>query len=201
MKLFLVRHGETEGNTQHLMQGGGSDAPLTKKGQAQAKWIGHALSGVPFDSVFVSPKDRARHTAQAIYDESFYDLPSYQIEEALNEMHFGKYEAQPIEVFIQQHQFEIFESEKEAHAVGCETFEDVTHRMVTFTKQIAETSKDNVLFVSHGMTLMCLMDVLFKAEGVAMPQEVLHNASLSVFDIQKEKGTVHHLLFNRYDDE
>jgi phosphoserine phosphatase len=70
--VVLVRHGETNSNTLGIVQGRGSlDNPekqsyLTEKGQKQAAAAGQALADLPLQAVYVSPLERAKHTAQLI---------------------------------------------------------------------------------------------------------------------------------------
>lgn len=62
MKIYAVRHGETEYNVLGRIQGR-SDVPLNEKGRALAKIVGEALADVNFDAVFTSPLSRAKETA------------------------------------------------------------------------------------------------------------------------------------------
>ncbi len=66
-EIFVLRHGETEWNHAHRMQGG-LDSALTAKGRAQADAMGAALAaaGVRGQShgLLSSPQGRALHTAQ-----------------------------------------------------------------------------------------------------------------------------------------
>lgn len=178
MKIFLVRHGQTEGNVKDLLQGGGSDAALTANGREEAVQAGQKLSFVPFDMVYASPKLRTQKTAQYIMQASQYTLPKMQIEEALNEMNFGTYESEPIKTFIDKQHFDLFLDSKKAHQVGGESFQDVTNRVTTFINQL-DSSFDNVLCVSHGMTLMCLLKSLVPKQ---VPKQMLSNASIIVLD-------------------
>jgi pyruvate/2-oxoacid:ferredoxin oxidoreductase beta subunit len=43
LRLILVRHGETERNSEARLQGGKSDLPLNEKGRSQAHALGLAL--------------------------------------------------------------------------------------------------------------------------------------------------------------
>jgi bisphosphoglycerate-dependent phosphoglycerate mutase len=44
--IYLVRHGETEWNVEHRMQGH-QDSPLTNLGIKQAQWLGDSLEDKP----------------------------------------------------------------------------------------------------------------------------------------------------------
>ncbi|MGH9077993.1 MAG: histidine phosphatase family protein [Acidimicrobiales bacterium] len=63
-EVTLVRHGETEWSRsgQHT---GRTEVALTDRGEAEAEALGKVLSaGGPFDLVLVSPRQRARRTAE-----------------------------------------------------------------------------------------------------------------------------------------
>ena len=59
-QILLARHGETDWNCAHRMQGH-ADVPLNETGRAQAKAAGARLAGLAFGAVYASPLQRARH--------------------------------------------------------------------------------------------------------------------------------------------
>ena len=59
--LYLVRHGETDWNRQHRIQGS-SDIPLNETGRAQAERTGKLLSRRNWDELYSSPLSRAFET-------------------------------------------------------------------------------------------------------------------------------------------
>lgn len=65
MTLHLVRHGESTGNRDGVIQGT-RDVPLTEHGRAQAQAVAQRLGAWPVRRVYTSPLRRARDTAQAI---------------------------------------------------------------------------------------------------------------------------------------
>ena len=66
-RFCLVRHGETDWNAAHRLQGH-TDIDLNAKGQAQAKQMALALKNInlQFDVLYTSDLQRAAKTAQAI---------------------------------------------------------------------------------------------------------------------------------------
>jgi len=89
MKIFLVRHGETEWNRINRFQGI-SDIPLNAKGRAQAEALAQALKDETIDVVYSSPLIRAGETAKAI--QHFHPSSRYFEEEGLKEMDLGDFE-------------------------------------------------------------------------------------------------------------
>jgi broad specificity phosphatase PhoE len=65
-KVILVRHGETEWNQIHRVQGGASDTPLSKTGKRQAEALGRRLKDEIIQAIYSSPLQRALDTAQEI---------------------------------------------------------------------------------------------------------------------------------------
>ena len=64
MMLYLVRHGQSEGNVKRYFHGQ-TDFPLTELGQQQARQVAEKLKDAQFTRCCVSDLQRARHTAQA----------------------------------------------------------------------------------------------------------------------------------------
>lgn len=65
MRLILVRHGETEWNQQHRVQGLGN-LGLNKRGRRQAQALAQALKDQKLEAIYASPLKRAGETAEAI---------------------------------------------------------------------------------------------------------------------------------------
>ncbi|MBQ2957028.1 MAG: histidine phosphatase family protein [Clostridia bacterium] len=63
MKLYMVRHGESQTNLERRFTGQ-AQAPLTEKGIADAKAAGERLKGLHFDRIYSSDLIRAADTAR-----------------------------------------------------------------------------------------------------------------------------------------
>lgn len=88
MRLYLIRHGETDWNKVKKLQGK-SDIPLNAFGEHLAEETGEALSTVPFDVAYTSPLKRARRTAELVLGDR--NVPILD-EKRIEEMGFGIYE-------------------------------------------------------------------------------------------------------------
>lgn len=86
LRLYLIRHGETEWSLtgQHT---GRTDIALTKNGENEARELGQRLNSIEFDQVLSSPLKRARQTCALAGLES-----RLQIEPDLAEWDYGEYE-------------------------------------------------------------------------------------------------------------
>ena len=72
MKIYFIRHGETDWNTEIKLQGR-TDISLNENGRKVAKWTRDAMRDIMFDVAFTSPLKRARETAEIILEGK--DIP------------------------------------------------------------------------------------------------------------------------------
>ena len=84
-QVVVVRHGQTEWSRsgQHT---GVTDLPLLPEGEEQARALGAALAGWSFVEVWVSPRKRARRTAELAA------LTCTRVDDGLVEVDYGGYE-------------------------------------------------------------------------------------------------------------
>lgn len=93
LRLFLIRHGQTEWNTNGRYQGQ-SDIPLTARGIEQAKALAANfeqtyLGGKKLDAIYSSDLQRARRTAELVAEP--LGLP-VEIDPDFRELSFGDWE-------------------------------------------------------------------------------------------------------------
>ena len=65
LRLYVARHGETDWNVAHRLQGW-TDRPLDDTGRRQAADLAASLKGVHLDAIYSSTLSRARDTAQVV---------------------------------------------------------------------------------------------------------------------------------------
>lgn len=87
LKVVLVRHGETEGNVQGIVQGQ-SDTPLTERGMASTLRKAEKITRLSFDAVFCSDLPRTVHTLDLLR-ERILSLPEAVYSRDLREIDFG----------------------------------------------------------------------------------------------------------------
>jgi broad specificity phosphatase PhoE len=154
MKLYFVRHGESEANTRHVISNRESPFQLTDLGRGQAKVLAERLKDIPFTAIYSSPVRRARETAEIL--SRALRLP-YQVTEALREYDCGILEDQSDAVSWRLHR-EIYEDWTLNHNYqrqpdGGECFEDIRERFVPFIEALIHDGLDNndhILCVGHG---------------------------------------------------
>ncbi|MEE7569899.1 adenosylcobalamin/alpha-ribazole phosphatase [Citrobacter werkmanii] len=168
MRLWLVRHGETDANVAGLYSGHAPTA-LTERGIAQAQTVGKLLHNLPVDNVLCSELERARHTTQLILGDR--DLPVRILPE-LNEMFFGDWEM--------RHHRDLAREDAENYALWCndwqnatptngEGFQAFSQRVERFIAQLADyKASQNLLVVSHQGVLSVLIARLLSMPAAAM---------------------------------
>ncbi|OJT09738.1 hypothetical protein TRAPUB_13769 [Trametes pubescens] len=68
VRVYLVRHGETDDNRQGIMQGQ-RNTPLNSLGAHQSRLVADALTDVPFGAAHTSDLARARKTAEIVLEK------------------------------------------------------------------------------------------------------------------------------------
>ncbi|MCK9168832.1 MAG: histidine phosphatase family protein [Treponema sp.] len=92
MKIYLVRHGETDWNRKLKIQGQ-ADIPLNDTGRKQASHAAGVLSSIQADIAYTSPLQRARETAEIILSGKQCSLYT---EPLLKEISYGIREGQSL---------------------------------------------------------------------------------------------------------
>lgn len=96
MRLYYLRHGESETNRDDIITGQ-LDVALTEKGRQQAKKAGERIrsSGIIIDVMVTSPLIRAYDTGTIIAAEIGYRKDEIITTELLKERYFGELEGKP----------------------------------------------------------------------------------------------------------
>ena len=97
--IFVLRHGETEWNTELRLQGS-RDSRLTERGRQQARAMGQALARALQDEfpagcaphLLVSPLGRTRETAELIGAALGVTQESWRADQRLAELSYGSWE-------------------------------------------------------------------------------------------------------------
>lgn len=155
--IFVVRHGQTEWNVEHKLQGH-QDSPLTALGVKQAEWLAEALEDVPIDHIYASSSDRALKTAQIV--KGARTLPVIA-SNAFKEISLGVWEGKTQDEAKQlfPEQFEYFWNDPDRFAVpGSETFQAVSQRAIDELNQLIDKHRgETILIVTHTVVVKLIM--------------------------------------------
>lgn len=156
MKLYLIRHGQTDWNLAQRFQGQ-SDIPLNEVGRRQANALADRLSSQPFDAVYSSDLGRAFETANIIAGGSI----EIKTDLRLREMDFGDWEGATYNKIKEEYPDALATWEDDVYKnapPNGETLEQLVIRAQSVLKDILENRKDKtVLLVAHGGVLQSLI--------------------------------------------
>ena len=151
MRLYFVRHGESEANTLRVISNRESQYGLTVLGRQQAAMLVDHLKAVPFTAIYSSPILRARETAEIVAQA--FDLPC-QITEALREYDCGILEDCSDEESWKEHQSYyndwMLRCRYEAKPIGGENFLKIQERFLPFIDHLKPRKDEHLLLVGHG---------------------------------------------------
>jgi broad specificity phosphatase PhoE len=151
LRVFLVRHGETEQNLQ-MRYLGTRDELLTSNGQRQARRAAKALSELPIQAVVSSPLRRAADTAAQIQKACHVEL---RFDARLAEGSFGRWEGLTREDVLKlgNRDAELlarWESDPALAPPGGESIQSIQKRAVSLVEELrSEFAGASVVFVSH----------------------------------------------------
>lgn len=153
IRLYFVRHGETEWNKIGKFQGS-ADVSLNDIGKIQADLTAEYIKKFKFDKIYSSPLKRAFETASKIAEKQNIGIIK---DERLKEMNFGDWEGLSfdcIEAKWPGRLKEMYYSPDKVNIPNGETFLQVQMRTKNFLNNLLEIEGDkNYLIVSHGVTL------------------------------------------------
>lgn len=150
MKIYIVRHGQTDYNINGRY-GGRLDVPLNDKGIQEAYEVKEKLRDIKFDKIYSSPLQRAYLTAKIIRDKNII------IDDRIIERSNGELEGR-LKSEIQE--FPDFNDPNEIR-YNIETITDFRTRIKNFLDDITSNNDENILIVTHagvGIYMRCYFE-------------------------------------------
>ena len=184
MRIFLVRHGETQGNVEGVYYGH-TDLPLTDNGKQQSMAVASYLSNVDFSDVLTSYFIRAEETARFITNGN---KVNFQRDNRLNEMYFGQWEMCHFNEIAQNYpdDWSVWVNDWEnACPTGGEPFSEFASRVFQFADELkGRRCSKNLLIVAHQGVLSLMMARLLAMPVKAMWHFPFSQGAYSVLDNQ-----------------
>lgn len=156
MRIFLIRHGQSEANKDNIIQGH-MDSSLSDIGREQAKTTGEKLleSKIVFDSVYSSDLSRAKETAKII--TKVLGVKDIVFDERLREMYLGDFEGKNSKELTEEENAFLNScwDDHDIRVPNGETTNEFKHRIKDiFNEIIASGENDStILVVAHGGSL------------------------------------------------
>ena len=154
MKLYLVRHGETDWNRDRISQGI-TDTLLNETGRAQSVRLAEHLGRLSIGAIYSSPLKRAAQTAGPIASKSKVEI---KYDPDLKEMNQGAIEGKKLDQMVTEFPEVIakwLEDPGSVRLPGGETLGEAQERGWSAVKRISESHSDeNVIAVSHNLVIL-----------------------------------------------
>ncbi len=156
-EIILIRHGETEWNSQKRMQGH-SNSDLSEVGRGQIQELGELMKNVSFDHIYSSDSLRARQTAEAITQYSGHTL---QFDQRIREKNLGVFEGLTSTEAKERHPeiYRLFKTAGPNYVIDeGESTQQLLERALEFIEEIRlRHPQERVVMVTHGGVVRVLM--------------------------------------------
>lgn len=193
IRLYLIRHGETEWNRARRFQGW-TDIELSAEGEEQARLLGERFKKIKIDEIYASPLKRAVATAMPIAKVQGIDVIT---KESFKEINFGEWEGMTAPEISAKYgkDFDDFIVAPEKGVFpGDISFDKVTDRIKAGFEEVLEGKKDkNIVIVSHGGIIRLMIKYLLNFDCEWYNKTWIDNTSISLVEIRKH-GTLMRVL-------
>ncbi len=181
-QIIFLRHGQAKNNTERILAGRTEGVPLTDTGIKQAEHTAQLLEQMNISTIYSSPIQRAKHTAEIAAKHNSLDLT---IDDRLIELDMGKFTGMPYDKIFNSHGnvfMKFYNGELEIAHNGVETFSDVKKRILGIVDHIIEKHPDeNVLLVTHMDPIKAMLSTVIDLSPTNLYELIITNASLTIF--------------------
>lgn len=190
MRIFLIRHGETEWNRQKRLQGH-SDTHLSQEGFRQAISLAEHAPFKHVDAIYSSDLMRAMETANILAEK--FNL-NVKLMPELRETNYGNWEGRFISELVTESPKsfgKFFTDPERCHPPHGETFLECQARvMIGIREIIANHENQNVIAVSHGAAIRLILGAALDMPIHKMWAIAQFNTALNILRVDDGEFTV-----------
>ena len=184
MKLYIIRHAETEYNKKGIIQGSEVDSDINDVGESQANSFYEYYKDINFDKIYVSDLKRTFQTIRRFTENG----SSYEKLKEFNEISWGVNQgksddledyAKLIDTWLAgnlDNKFEEGESPNE-----------MSERLVKGFDKVLDDDHDTVLLCIHGRALRILLSKIIDNDLTKMDKYVHSNTGLYILEYKNGK--------------
>ena len=184
MKLYIIRHAETEYNRKGIIQGSEVDSDINDVGESQANSFYEYYKNINFDKIYVSDLKRTFQTIRRFTEKGL----SYEKLKEFNEISWGVNQgksdgledyARLIDTWLAgnlDNKFEEGESPNE-----------MSVRLVKGFNKVLDDDHDTVLLCIHGRALRILLSKIIDNDLTKMDKYVHSNTGLYILEYKNGK--------------
>lgn len=206
MKVYFVRHGQSILNAEGKHQF--PETPLSKLGLQQAQAVAARFSSIELDTIWSSPMQRAKQTAQAIASVKGMAIVEEPLLAEIRRPSFvqGKgHDDAAVTEYHQGMQEHVFDDDWKMG--DAESFTDTHQRAVAVLRKLESLELDSLAVVSHGIFIVHLLSAMMFGESLTKKTFIpivsftnLSNTGLTVCEWNTAKSPNHWRLQTLNDD-
>jgi probable phosphoglycerate mutase len=173
LRLYFVRHGESEANRLHVFANRDQPYGLTQTGRVQMQRLAESLEGISFAAMYASPALRARQSAEIFAARlrlayattaALAEFDMGVLEGRSDAASWGRYDAL-LDAWLSK-------GDWQARIEGGESFDDVRARFMPFVDSLGRAKLGGpVLLVGHGGTFICMLPQLLSNVSTEFARE------------------------------
>lgn len=192
MRIYLVRHGQTDDNIKNLMQGW-KDTPLNETGKAQAYQLIPFFQTQNIEVIYSSDLSRAFETAsiiaQSLNKHVFLD-------KKLREMYLGSWEGHSWQEIEAEFDYFFGKPENEKNALNIHSGESYIEFQLrsfeVFNKIVKNHLNNRLMIVTHGGVIREIIARIMKINQTQKDAIPIRNCSVSIleYDNKKDQYTI-----------
>ena len=182
MKVWFIRHGESETNKAGLWTGW-LDVELTEKGREEALAVSRTLSGVRFDKIYSSDLKRAMTTADIAIPGC-----SYEATPMVREINVGNIAGKPLSAIIDSNGQPM--NLDGYGTFGGETLSQFKERVKAFMRSLEAERHENIAVFTHWGVIKTFLETVL---GTRLPTGKLRggNCLVAVFEYSGSNWSLH----------
>ena len=183
MKLYFVRHGQTDWNTEGKIQGS-VDTELNSTGIMQAEEMSRKVleDHIPISRIYTSRQKRALKTALILSETMKVDC---EIADGLEEMNLGAWEGLTWDEVKAKFPAEYeawYHNRRHARPPKAESYQDMLNRVLAALHKIVQENDRDVAIVTHSAVIMCLQCLINDTPFQKMGRFKAENTSIAEID-------------------
>lgn len=180
MKVFLVRHGETDYNANNIFQGY-SPVPLSARGRQQAALVAERLLSARPRALYSSDIQRAHETATIISQRLGVPI---RLCEGLREWHVGNWVGKPHDAYVAH--LEALGAHEATYVPdsGESQLQTQTRIVAQLQDFLAQHAGETIVCVSHGRAIDLLIRHLLGLDIMRTPAYRITNTSVTIVGCQ-----------------
>ena len=180
--IIFMRHGQAKNNTDKILAGRTPGVPLTEKGLEQASSTAEFLAQMNISSIYSSPIERAKHTAEIVARSASLDVI---VDDRLIELDMGKFTGMQYDEIFANHGnvfIKFYSGELEIAHNGIETFPEVKKRVLGIVDHVVKNHpNENVVLVTHMDPIKAMLSTVMTLSPENLYKLIIANASLNIF--------------------